>query len=312
MDLRQLQALLAVAEHQSFSAAARSLHTVQSNVSTHVARLEKEVDALLIHRPRCELTAEGKVVADRARRVLAEIRSIEDDLVSIRHDVAGTVRLGIIGTAGRWLMTPLLVALKNDHPRVDLRVIEATTTSLIPEILTDTLDLAIVNLPVHDPDIDTTPLFCEERIIVAPNGHPLASADHVSLRDVSRYEILLPPPGTAFRDAIDIDAERAGVELKVMAEVDGVRLLTSLAFQGYGPAIVPAGSTPQWLEGDWKRVWVDGLSDRQVGIAFPRRTLPSAPTRTTMEVIRQIIAHPEEIGVHIKPDASLQPVEDDG
>ena len=43
MDLRQLGALVAVADHRSFSAAARSLHTVQSNVSTHIARLEREL-----------------------------------------------------------------------------------------------------------------------------------------------------------------------------------------------------------------------------------------------------------------------------
>ena len=56
MDLRQLHALLAVAEHQSFSAAARALHTVQSNVSTHVARLEQEVGSILSDRAQGELT----------------------------------------------------------------------------------------------------------------------------------------------------------------------------------------------------------------------------------------------------------------
>ena len=71
MDLRQLHALLAVAEHRSFSAAARALHTVQSNVSTHVARLEQEVGATLIERSRGDLTHEGEVVAARARRILA-------------------------------------------------------------------------------------------------------------------------------------------------------------------------------------------------------------------------------------------------
>ena len=77
MDLRQLNALLTVAEHRSFSAAARALHTVQSNVSTHVARLESELGSQLIDRSRGELTAEGEIVADRARRILGELRSIE-------------------------------------------------------------------------------------------------------------------------------------------------------------------------------------------------------------------------------------------
>ncbi|MEZ5164947.1 MAG: LysR family transcriptional regulator [Acidimicrobiales bacterium] len=91
MDLRQLNALLAVAEHHSFSAAARALHTVQSNVSTHVARLEQEVGAVLIDRALGELTVEGEIVADRARRILAELRSIEDDLSALRDEVSGAV-----------------------------------------------------------------------------------------------------------------------------------------------------------------------------------------------------------------------------
>ena len=60
MDLRQLNALLAVADRGSFSAAARALHTVQSNVSTHVARLEKELGATLIDRATGTLTADQR------------------------------------------------------------------------------------------------------------------------------------------------------------------------------------------------------------------------------------------------------------
>ena len=59
MDLRQLAALVAVAETGSFSAAARSLHTVQSNVSTHVARLERELGVTLVDRASGTLTEEG-------------------------------------------------------------------------------------------------------------------------------------------------------------------------------------------------------------------------------------------------------------
>ena len=101
MDLRQLHALLAVAEHHSFSAAARALHTVQSNISTHVARLEREVGAVLIDRERSELTTEGAVVASRARRMIAELRAIEDDLVALRDELSGSVRAGVIGTTAR-------------------------------------------------------------------------------------------------------------------------------------------------------------------------------------------------------------------
>ena len=69
MDLRQLQALLAVAEHGTFSAAADALATVQSNVSTHVRRLERELGATLVDRHAGQLTQEGEAVVERARRI---------------------------------------------------------------------------------------------------------------------------------------------------------------------------------------------------------------------------------------------------
>ena len=84
MDLRQLNHLIAVAEHQSFSAAARALHTVQSNVSTHVAKLEKELGAALIDRHTMQPTAEGRAVLERARRIRTELQAINDDIVSMR------------------------------------------------------------------------------------------------------------------------------------------------------------------------------------------------------------------------------------
>ena len=66
MEVRHLQALVAVSEQGSFSAAADSLGTVQSNISGHVARLEREIGALLIDRSTGQLTSEGEVVVARA------------------------------------------------------------------------------------------------------------------------------------------------------------------------------------------------------------------------------------------------------
>ncbi|MEN3273610.1 MAG: hypothetical protein V7636_2371, partial [Actinomycetota bacterium] len=73
MDLRQLAALVAVAETGTFSAAADVLHTVQSNVSTHIARLERELGVTLVDRAAGRLTEEGVAVVARARRVQAEL-----------------------------------------------------------------------------------------------------------------------------------------------------------------------------------------------------------------------------------------------
>ena len=80
MDLRQLSTLVAIADHGSFSAAARALYTVQSNVSGHISRLEKELGVVLIDRQRGGLTDEGLIVVDRARRVLHELDDISAEM----------------------------------------------------------------------------------------------------------------------------------------------------------------------------------------------------------------------------------------
>jgi LysR family hydrogen peroxide-inducible transcriptional activator len=290
MDLRQLAALTAVADHQSFSAAARALHTVQSNVSTHVAHLESELDTTLVDRSTGRLTEAGTLVVARARRIRAELEALAADVASATDQVSGRVRLGVIGTTGRWLVPSLLRALAAAHPRIGLVVVDATTTSLLPQLLQDRLDLAVVNLPLDNPDIAAEPLFDEDRILIAPEGHPLVQAEPVTITQLAAHPLLLGPQGTAFRDDLDADAARAGVELTAQAEVDGMRLLATLAFSGFGPAVLPASAAPPGVAaGPWRRVQIADVSSRSVGIATHRRSLLSAPARAVRDVLRSVV-----------------------
>ena len=304
MDLRQLNHLIAVAEHQSFSAAARALHTVQSNVSTHVAKLEKELGAALIDRHTMQPTAEGRAVLERARRIRTELQAINDDIVSMRHEVAGEVRIGCIGTTGRWMASPLLGRLAERHPALRPVLVDATTTSLTPRVLDGDLDMAIVNTPVVEAGLESEPLFDEERIIVAPADHPLADRETIDVADLAEYPVMLTPRGTTFRDAIDQELAAAGVRLTAAAEVDGPRLLASLAYQGYAPALLPASTVSGYPSGDWSLVHVEGLARRSVGLVRNRRTTPSMPIRAAREVVLNVIREiaPRQPGIHVTLD----------
>ena len=304
MDLRQLNHLIAVAEHRSFSAAARALHTVQSNVSTHVAKLETELGAVLVDRHTMPPTSAGQAVLDRARRIRTERQAISDDIVSMRHEVAGEVRIGCIGTTGRWMATPLFRRLEERHPALHPVLVDATTTSLIPRVLNGDLDMAIVNTPVAEAGLESEPLFDEERIIVAPEGHPLAGQSTISIEQLAGHAVMLTPRGTTFRDAIDQELAASGVRLTAAAEVAGLRLLASLAYQGYAPALLPASAVSGYPEGGWSLVHVEGLARRSVGLVRNRRTTPSMPTRAATDVILDVIREiaPHQPGIHVTLD----------
>lgn len=292
MDLKYLEALAAVAEHGRFSAAARALHTVQSNVSSHIAKLEDELGAVLVDRAVGSLTPEGEVVLARTKRINGEIAAMRADVASMTSHITGEVSLGIIGTPGRWLLPPFLDELRRRHPDVDAMVVDSTTLALIRLLEGGELDLAVMNAPLDHDELVATPLFAEEFVVIAPTGHALAEQGdrEVSFAELEQHELLLGPPDSVMRMQIDSAAARHGATLRTLAQLDGIRLTATLAFQGYGPAIVPITSIPVWTDrGDWSVLTVTGLPPRQVALAIRRRGMLSAPAATARDVLRQVM-----------------------
>jgi DNA-binding transcriptional LysR family regulator len=287
--LRQLQALIAIADHGSFSSAAAALGTVQSNVSSHIARLEKELGVQLVDRHAGRLTEEGLAVLERARRITAELEAAAADVAALRHEVSGTARIGMIGTTARWLAPLLLDRMAATHPKVKLVIGDGTSATLEPHLAAGSLDAAVVNLPQSSPDLIERPLFDEDLVLVVARGHRFAERSHIEMVELDGIELLLPAPGTAFRKEIDDACRQRGVTLSPRAELDGVRLIASLTLRGYGPAILPATGATEGLQG-FTRITVAGLPRRTVGLVLRRRGRPSAPARAMLEVLEGVVS----------------------
>jgi DNA-binding transcriptional LysR family regulator len=301
MELRHLQALVAVAEYGSFSSAADHLGTVQSNISAHVARLERELGTTLVDRSAGRLTADGEVVVARAYRVQGELDALVADVGALREAVAGNVRVGILGTTARWLVPMLLADLSASHPQLHLVVADGTTLGLEPQLAAGRFDLAVLTFPVPGRDLVSELLFEEDIVLVVPvDDDPLSGTERIDITDLERFELLLPAPGTPFRGEIDAAVKPAGVRLRPRVELDGIRLLASLTFEGYGPAVLPATAVPPHLRPRFRLVAVEGLLPRRVGIAQRSRGLPSAPARAVLDTLRELMATPDRLppGVH--------------
>jgi DNA-binding transcriptional LysR family regulator len=184
------------------------------------------------------------------------------------------------------------------HPGVALEIVDATSTSLEPQLVSGRLDLAVVNLPLPAPELTTTPLFDEDLLLFVPrdadfpDGKAGADGDgEIDLADLGDLFLFLPPRGTSFRDLLDDAAAAAGVTLVARAELDGLRLIASLAISGQGAAILPATAVPSHLQRETRAVAVRGLPRRAVGVAQRKRGLPGAPARAFLEVLHDIVLH---------------------
>ncbi|MEO6570926.1 MAG: LysR family transcriptional regulator substrate-binding protein, partial [Ilumatobacteraceae bacterium] len=205
----------------------------------------------------------------------------------------------------RWLMPQLLTAVAQQHPRVHPIISEGSTTTIVPGVLSGQLNAAIIHLPIDDPELVVEPLFAEDLLLLVHSDHPLAGRDTMALHELEDIPLLLPPKGAALRRVLDRAAGSVDVTLRAQAEIDGVRLLASLAFDGYGAAIVPATAAPSQLDGDFKRILVPELPRRVVAWVRRRRPGPSAATSAVAfilaEVVKQHADH--QPGVHLGGEA---------
>jgi DNA-binding transcriptional LysR family regulator len=288
VDLRQLAALVAIAEHGSFSGAAAALHTVQSNISGHIKRLEQELGTELVDRQTGQLTEEGRAVEARARAVQAELEAVAADLAALREEIIGSARLGMIATTARWLVPLLLDRLAVAHPAVRLVTTEATSSALGVLLAGGGLDCAVVNIPLDIPDLKLWPLFEEDIVLLIATDHPLAQAGDLHIKDLDEVELILPAPHTGFRHELEQAARQAQMTLRSRADIDGVRLLATLALRGYGPALVPATALSDVPDG-YRTISVAGLPLRRVGIALRRRGRPSAPAKAVIAVLESVV-----------------------
>jgi len=301
MELRQLEVLISIADHGSFSGAARALATVQSNVSAHISRLEKELATSLVDRSSGRLTEDGALVVERARRVLNQVQDIAADVHSKDQDVEGETMLGSIGTTGRWLMPKFLPQLASQFPKIRVTVTEGSTLNLVPRLLNGSLDAAILHLPIEDDNLLSKPLFAEDLVLLVHSNHDWSKLDTITIHELTKRPLLLPPKNNALRKILDRAAGSQRLVLTPQAEIDGIRMLTSLAFEGFGAAVVPATAAPGWIKGEFKRIKIPELPRRVVGLVQRARPLPSKSTAAIAALIQEIITKhgDKQPGVHI-------------
>lgn len=289
MEVRHLASLIAIAEQGSFSAAARHLKTVQSNVSAHISRLEKELGVTLVDRHTGKVTEEGAVVVERGRRIINELQDIEADIHSTEQVIEGDSRLGCLSTTGRWLIPAILPLAHTLHPKLRVTVVEGGTLNLVPRLLSGDLDASIVHFPIDEPELTVEPLFSEEIVLLAHPKFAWANVEEISLAELATHSLLLAPRNTELRRIIEKSAASKRLALNAQAEIDGVRLLASLAIDGFGPTIVPSTAVPRLSAESLHVVKIPELPRRLVGWATRRRPLPNKATRALLEVVRTAV-----------------------
>jgi DNA-binding transcriptional LysR family regulator len=185
LDVARLRVLAAVARHGSVTAAAEALHYAQPSVSHHLARLEAETGARLVQKVgrNIRLTDAGRLLAERAEEILGRLEQAEDELAAHTGLRAGRVRLAAFPSALGTFVPKAAQQFGADHPKVDLRFVEAEPPDALRLLRAGEAEVAVIFS--HDtqepaPGVHLTPLLREPLYLVTSTVHAGQTLRHLA------------------------------------------------------------------------------------------------------------------------------------
>ncbi|MGO4779788.1 LysR substrate-binding domain-containing protein, partial [Lysobacter sp. 2RAB21] len=121
---------------------------------------------------RVMLTPVGRDIAERARKVIADVEQMSEIARRSQDPEAGTVRLGLFPTLGPYLLPHVVPGLRKRFPRLELLLVEEKTDQILARLRDGRLDAGLLALPIHDDQLHVEPLFDEPFLLAVPQQHP--------------------------------------------------------------------------------------------------------------------------------------------
>jgi len=245
MELRQLRYAEAVARHRHFTRAAEELHVAQSALSHQIRRLEAELGTELFARTSRTVvpTEAGEAVAARARRVLAEVDGVREEVDDLEGLVKGRITIGALLPAGAIDVPALLARFSHAHPGVDVTLQEGTAGDMLRHLARDEIDAAFSLLASEPPESLVAERVSVDELVAAFPPGTAPGRGPVSAATVGRGVILTPRSGSATKTALEEFFAAAGVPFHVSCESGDPFLLRCLASAGFGTAVLPRSLT---------------------------------------------------------------------
>src|SRR4051794_17561348 len=220
MELRQLKYVEAVARHRHFTRAAEELHVAQSALSHQIRRLEAELGTELFARTSRTVvpTEAGEAVAARARRVLAEVEGVREEVDDLRGLVKGRVTIGALLPAGEVDVPALLARFSHAYPGVDVTLQEGTAGDMLRHLSRDEIDAAFAMLASDPPEsLIAERVSTEELVAVFPPG-TAPGKGAVAATTLERHVILTTRAGSSTMAAVEEFFAAAGRAVHVSCE----------------------------------------------------------------------------------------------
>jgi len=290
LGLRQLRYFLAIADAGALSRAAKNLNVAQSALSHHLAEIERTLRVKLFDRKArgVSLTAAGLRLQEHASAILSALTKAEQDVRTFADAVSGPVSLGLAHTAVAMLALDVMQAVRKHCPGVHMTLSEGLSPTLIGDVLSGSVDLAVAYNPPRDSRLAVEALLDEDLYLVGRPDIIGKSPSPIAFSDIPQGSVLGLNPVPASRAIIQAQILRNQIEPNATLEVGSLIALRQALENGLGCAILARSTVLAELE--QKRIHARRIVQPTVTRSLAVISLADRPhTRAFVEVRKTVI-----------------------
>lgn len=289
MNIRDLEYLVALAEHRHFRRAADACHVSQPTLSGQIRKLEDGLGVMLLERTSRKVlfTQTGMLLVEQARTVLREVKVLKEMASQQGEEMSGPLHIGLIPTTAPYLLPHIIPMLHQAFPRLEMYLHEAQTQQLLAQLDSGKLDCVILALVKESEAFIEVPLFDEPMKLAIYQDHPWHSLERVPMSDLAGEKLLMLEDGHCLRDQAMGFCFEAGADEDTHFRATSLETLRSMVAAGSGITLLPELAVPQ------ERVR-DGVCYLSCYRPEPKRTIalvyrPGSPLRNRYEQLAEAI-----------------------
>lgn len=294
--LKQLRAFYQVVRCGSISKAADKLFLSQPSVSLQIQALERELDVTLFERrgPHLKLTPEGEVLFQLCEPLVDGIDKLQESFAAQFGKLeSGELKIGAGESTILYILPEPVRQFVTAHPGVQLKLCNVTGRDGLKMLRADEIDFAVGSMLEVPEDIEYKPVVNYDPMLITPLGHPLAekaaAGGEITLEDVSRYGLILPPSHLSTWRIVKYVFQQNNLTFTVTLEAGGWEVIKKYVSLGMGISIV----TDICLEGGEALARIPltrYFPQRSYGLVLRRNRFLSPQARRFMEIMQGVYA----------------------
>jgi len=229
----RLKVFYTVAQRLSFTKAAAELFITQPAITKHIKELEHQLNVLLFKRNgnNITLTTAGKILLQYAEKIFQTYADLETELAQLNNIEAGTLHIGASTTVAQTILPRLLALFKKTYPAVSFTFMQGNTDYITQQMLSEKVDIAIVEGAAHYPQIAYAPFAKDEIVLVTRAGNQLAKKAEISPKQLTSIPLVLREAGSGTLDVIFNALARVQINPKDL-QIE-IQLESSIAIKEY-------------------------------------------------------------------------------